>query len=141
MTETGARQVHEALSDAAWHHFVSDSRRRKSHGSLVSKNRFTPLAQEQDDWAEDEETTLALENGNFFDCQRLIQTDPHFPARRVPRCWQKVRWTDAGFQVVFRRQKKRSTQGQRRARSQEKKSGSDETRPERKQTSSLVDIS
>ena len=49
MDQSGARQVHEAVSDAAWPHRGSDSRKRKSHGTLVFKNRFTPSVKEQDE--------------------------------------------------------------------------------------------
>ena len=42
---------------------VQTSGKRRSRETHVFKNRFTPLAKEQDDVTEDEETISALENG------------------------------------------------------------------------------
>ena len=94
-----------------------DNRKRKSHGSGVSKNRFTPLVKEQDDGAEDEEKTSALENEDDIDCQMLVQLDPHVPARRVPQRWQKLDGPTRAF-----KQKKRNMQSQRRETGQERES-------------------
>ena len=131
MDQTGARQVHEAVSDAGWPHLGSDSRKPKSHGSLVSNNRFTPLVREQY-----EETLSALENGDDIDCQLLIQPDPSFPARRVSTTltegWVDRRWLSSG---------RSQTEEACRARQVKRKIRRDETRPERKQTSSMMDMS
>ena len=72
--KTGAHQAHEAVSDAPWPHLGVDSRKPKSHGTLVFKNRLTPLVKEQDDEAEDKETTSALKTGDDIDCQRRGST-------------------------------------------------------------------
>ena len=93
MDQTVARQAHEAVGDAAWRHHGSDIRKRRSRETLVFKNRFTPLAKEQDDVTEDEETISALENG-MIDCQLKIHPDPHVTARKFPQRWQ--RWISSG---------------------------------------------
>ena len=137
--ETGARQVHEAVSDAAWPHLGPDSTKRKSHGSLVSKNRFTPSVKEQDDGAANEETTSALEKGDDIDCQLFIQLDPHVPARRVLRRWQKVGWISAVNHLTADRREEKTFRVKD-ARKVKRKSRIDETCTEKKQTSSLTGI-
>ena len=73
-------------------------------------------------------------DGDVINCQLLFQPDPHAPARRVPQR-RRFGWTDAGFQVVDRRQKERKMQSERRETM--RKSRRDETLPERKQTCSV----